>query len=70
VLSITEVVGMEEATVTMQELFAFETTAISEDGRIIGELRGTDIVPTFADRFTKSGIPLESILPNVGGRWA
>ncbi|HUF52955.1 MAG TPA: CpaF family protein [Dehalococcoidia bacterium] len=68
VLNVTEVVGMEESTVTMQELFTFETTAISDDGRIIGELQSTEIVPTFTDRFAKSGVPLESILPNVG-RW-
>jgi pilus assembly protein CpaF len=68
VLTVSEVVGMEESTVTMQDLFVFETTSISEDGRIMGELRSTGIVPTFADRFAKSGVPLESILPNVG-RW-
>jgi pilus assembly protein CpaF len=69
VLNVSEVVGMEESTVTMQDLFAFETTSIAEDGRILGELRSTEMVPTFSDRFTKAGVPLESILPNVG-RWA
>ncbi len=68
-LSISEVVGMEEATVTMQELFTFETTSIGEDGRIIGELASTGMVPTFSDRFAKAGVPIESILPNVG-RWS
>ena len=69
IVSVSEVVGMEEATITMQDIFVFETTAISEDGRIIGELRATGIVPTFADRFAKAGIPIESILPALGG-WA
>jgi pilus assembly protein CpaF len=69
ITGISEVVGMEEATVTMQELFQFHTTGIDEDGRTIGEFRPTGIVPTFADRFAQSGIPIESILPNVG-RWA
>jgi pilus assembly protein CpaF len=69
VVSVQEVVGMEEATVTMQEIFKFEVERISEDGRIIGELKPTGLVPTFVDRFTKAGIPVESILPNVG-RWA
>jgi pilus assembly protein CpaF len=69
IINISEVVGMEEATVTMQDLFVFETTSIGEDGRIVGELKSTGIVPTFADRFAKAGVPLESILPNVG-RWA
>jgi pilus assembly protein CpaF len=69
IVNISEVVGMEESTVTMQDLFVFETSAISEDGRIVGELQATGIVPTFADRFTKAGVPLESILPSLG-RWA
>ncbi len=68
IVSVSEVVGMEEATVTMQDLFVFETDTIAEDGRIVGELRPTGIMPTFADRFTKAGVPMESILPNVS-RW-
>ena len=60
---------MEEVTVTMQDLFLFETTSIADDGRIIGELLSTGMVPTFIDRFTKAGVAIESILPNVG-RWA
>src|SRR5574341_1888513 len=69
VLNVSEVVGMEEATVTMQDLFTFETTSIAEDGRIVGELHNTGMAPTFSDRFAKAGVPLDSILPNVG-RWS
>jgi pilus assembly protein CpaF len=69
IINVSEVVGMEENTITMQDLFTFETSTIAEDGRILGELQSTNIVPTFADRFTKAGVPLESILPNIG-RWA
>ncbi len=69
VVSISEVVGMEEGTVTMQELFRFDVERIEEDGRIIGQLSPTGIMPTFAERFTKAGIPLESIVPNLG-RWS
>ncbi len=68
IVGVSEVVGMEEATVTMQDLFVFETKAIAESGQIVGELVSTNIVPTFADRFTKAGVPIESILPGVG-RW-
>jgi len=69
IICVAEVVGMEEMTVTMQDIFLFETTSIADDGRIIGELRSTGMVPTFIDRFTKAGVAIESILPNVG-RWA
>ncbi len=66
---VSEVVGMEDVTVTMQDLFLFETTSIADDGRIVGELLSTGMVPTFIDRFTKAGVAIGSILPNVG-RWA
>jgi pilus assembly protein CpaF len=69
VVSINEVVGMEDITVTMQELFKFEIEHIEQDGRIAGELRSTGIMPTFADRFAQAGIPLETIIPTMG-RWA
>jgi pilus assembly protein CpaF len=69
VVSINEVVGMEESTVTMQELFKFEITHIEPDGRIVGELITTGIVPTFADRFAQAGVPIESLIPVVG-RWS
>jgi pilus assembly protein CpaF len=68
VTSIHEVVGMEEATVTMQELFKFQISNIEQDGRIVGELLSTGLVPTFADRFTQAGVPLETIIPTLG-RW-
>jgi pilus assembly protein CpaF len=69
VVSVSEVVGMEELTVTMQDLFVFETTSISEDGRIVGEVKSTGIVPTFVDRFTKAGVAIESIMPGLQ-RWS
>ena len=69
IVSIQEVVGMEENTVTMQELFKFHISHIEADGRITGELLPTGIVPTFADRFAQAGIPIETIIP-MAGRWA
>ena len=67
VTGVSEVVGMEESTVTMQEMFAFEIQSIHEDGRIVGKLEPTGIMPTFAERFTKAGMPMESIIPSLGG---
>jgi pilus assembly protein CpaF len=69
ITAVSEVVGLEENTVTMQDIFLFETTSIAEDGRIVGELRPTGMVPTFIDRFVKAGVAVESILPAMG-RWA
>ena len=69
VVSVSEVVGMEETTVTMQELFKFEVASIEPDGRIDGALAATGLMPTFAERFTRAGIALESFLPNIAS-WA
>lgn len=69
VVTVSEVVGMEEATVTMQELFTFEIDHIEPDGRIVGAIEPTGIMPTFADRFAKAGMPLETIIPSLG-RWS
>ena len=60
---------MEETTVTMQELFKFEVASIEPDGRIDGGLATTGLTPSFAERFTRAGIALESFLPNIA-RWA
>lgn len=66
---VSEVVGMEGGTVTMQDLFTYEVSHIEPDGRLVGEMNPTGIMPTFAERFTKAGIPIESIVPSIGS-WA
>jgi pilus assembly protein CpaF len=66
VVGISEVVGMEDQTVTMQEIFRFEVSHIEQDGRIVGELLPTGIMPTFAERFAKAGVSIESIIPGLG----
>jgi pilus assembly protein CpaF len=66
IVGLSEVVGMEDQTVTMQEIFRFEISHIEQDGRIVGELVPTGIMPTFAERFTKAGVSIESIIPGLG----
>ena len=68
IVSISEVVGMEGDMVTMQDLFRHEIQSIDQDGRIQGSLDSTGIMPTFAERFAKAGVVVESIVP-TGGRW-
>ncbi len=58
VTAISEVVGMEEQTVTMQDLFLFKQEGVEEDGRIIGTLHPTGLRPSFADRLEEMGIRL------------
>jgi pilus assembly protein CpaF len=41
VTAITEVAGMEGDTVVMTDIFKFDQTTITPDGRVIGELKPT-----------------------------
>jgi pilus assembly protein CpaF len=60
-------VGMEDQTITVQEIFKFEISHIEQDGCIVGQLEPTGIMPTFSERFTQAGISIESIIPTLGG---
>jgi pilus assembly protein CpaF len=58
VTHITEVIGMEQDIITMQDLFLFEKTGITESGKVKGRFRATGIRPKFYDRLKQSGIVL------------
>jgi pilus assembly protein CpaF len=55
---ITEVVGMEQDIITLQDIFLFEKTGITESGRIQGRFRATGIRPKLCDRLKACGIAL------------
>src|SRR5450631_1576020 len=55
---ITEVIGMEQDIITLQDIFLFEKTGITESGRVKGRFRATGIRPKFYDRLKQSGIVL------------
>ncbi|MBK8191231.1 MAG: CpaF family protein [Vampirovibrionales bacterium] len=56
--SITEIVGMEGDTVTMQEIFKYEQIGLDERGRVIGAHIATGVRPRFADRAKAKGLHL------------
>ena len=56
VTHITEVVGMEQDMITLQDIFLFEKTGIVESGRVLGRFRATGIRPRFCERLKASGI--------------
>src|ERR1017187_4078561 len=58
VTHITEVVGMEQDIITLQDIFLFEKTGITESGRVRGRFRATGIRPKFYDRLKTCGITL------------
>ena len=57
-ISLSEIIGMEEDVITMQEIFTFEKMGIDEEGKVVGRYRPTGIRPRFADRLRVSGIHL------------
>jgi len=58
---ITEVQGMEGTTITLQDLFVFEQTGITSEGKVKGVLRGTGIIPKCMDKLRAHGenLPVE-----------
>jgi pilus assembly protein CpaF len=57
IVNITEVYGIEDDEILTQDIFEFVQTAV-KDGKIVGELRPTDIRPTFMPQFAKNGVAL------------
>ena len=62
VTQITEITGMENEIVTMQDVFVFQKEGVSPEGRIVGMFTATGIRPKFADKLKSSGIDLPSDL--------
>ncbi|HHK42482.1 MAG TPA: CpaF family protein, partial [Planctomycetaceae bacterium] len=60
VTSITEIVGMEQDTVVMQDIFRYEQDGIDETGRARGRFVATGVRPTFMSKLESAGIRLPS----------
>jgi len=58
VTSISEITGMEQDVITMQEIFAFNKTGIDKSGKVVGAFRATGVRPKCADLLAIAGYPL------------
>jgi len=58
VTHITEVIGMEQEIITLQDIFLFEKTGLAESGKVMGRFRATGIRPKFYERLKSCGIVL------------
>jgi len=58
VTSVSEITGMEENVISMQEIFSFVKKGIGPDGKVIGAFQPTRIRPKFLERLRVSGIIL------------
>ncbi len=52
----TEISGMDEEVVSMQDIFLFEKRGVGPGGRVLGSFRATGIRPKFAEKLVVSGI--------------
>ena len=59
---ITEVLGMEQDTVIMQDIFRFVQDGIDENGKAFGHFEATGVRPAFMDRLEAAGVRLPSNL--------
>jgi pilus assembly protein CpaF len=58
VTAISEITGMENDVITMQDIFVFDRTGLGKDGKVIGRFRATGIRPKCSQQLESSGFPL------------
>lgn len=62
ITSITEVMGMEQDVIIMQEVFRYKQLGIDQNGRAHGQFEASGVRPTFVARLEAAGIKLPSNL--------
>ncbi len=62
VISISEITGMEDESIWMQDVFTFDRLGIEPDGRVRGAFRATGAKSRFAERLAAAGYELRSEL--------
>src|SRR5580698_2298145 len=62
VTSITEVMGMEQDMIIMQDIFRFKQVGLDQNGRAYGQFEATGVRPTFMARLESSGVRLPANL--------
>jgi pilus assembly protein CpaF len=58
VTAISELTGMEQDVITMQDIYLFERTGVKPDGRVTGVFRATGIRPKCAQQLASAGFPM------------
>jgi pilus assembly protein CpaF len=58
VTQVTEIVGMQDDVIAMQDIFVFEKTGVTKEGAVIGRFRSTGIRPQSSEKIASSGIHL------------
>jgi pilus assembly protein CpaF len=62
ITAISELTGMEGEVITMQDLFLFERTGMTPEGRVTGRFRATGIRPKVTEKIAATGVQLPSTM--------
>jgi pilus assembly protein CpaF len=62
VISISEVTGLDNESIAMQDIFVFERRGMDENGKVRGAFRATGVRPQFAERLANAGARLRPAL--------
>ncbi len=62
ILSISEVLGVRDEKVELQEIFTFERVGVTDSGKVQGRFRATGVTPKILERLRVSGVQLPPVL--------
>jgi pilus assembly protein CpaF len=62
IVTISEVTGMQDDMITLQDIFVFDRSGIDESGRVRGVFHSTGVPPQFSDRLATAGCRLSPAL--------
>jgi pilus assembly protein CpaF len=62
VTSLSEVMGMEQDIIIMQDIFRYKQLGIDQNGRSFGQFEATGVRPSFVQRLEAAGIKLPTNL--------
>jgi pilus assembly protein CpaF len=62
ITAISEITGMEQGVITMQDIFLFERTGMTAEGRVEGAFRATGIRPKCAQQLAQAGFNMSADL--------
>ena len=62
ITSLSEIVGMEGETITLQEIFLFKQTGLDAERKVHGVFKATGVRPKFVERFNALGITCDQTI--------
>jgi hypothetical protein len=63
-MNVSEVLGVREDRIDVQDIFFFERVGVTEAGKVQGRFRSTGVMPKILERLRTSGIPLDTSIFN------